>query len=125
MRKMAQESKKCSPVSSSTSSSESGRPDEANGTEKNEQRSYMMARPSEIKGEDEVKAYPMDQIWNDIAATLESSASGLSFESYGHEACNISCVSAAVASPVWEKCAESLWKMDDGDDDELCIGIES
>ncbi|PKU82852.1 Myb-related protein MYBAS2 [Dendrobium catenatum] len=127
MRKMAQERKKSSPLSSSTCSSESEQLEEAVGMEKHEQSSYMMTRALDIKEEDEVlKVYPMDQIWNEIAGTLESTTSGLSFERYGQEACNISCNSASMPSPLWQNCAESLWKIDDDDDDvDLGIDIES
>ncbi|XP_020583391.1 transcription factor MYB59-like isoform X2 [Phalaenopsis equestris] len=121
MRKMAQETKKCSPLSSSCSSESEQLEDTSGIMENQEQSSYMMKKPIEIKEEDEVKVYPMDQIWNELAATFESTTSGLSFESYGSGACNISCA-FAMASPAWENCAESLWKIDD---DELCIGIES
>ncbi|XP_064963634.1 myb-related protein MYBAS1-like isoform X1 [Musa acuminata AAA Group] len=51
-----------------------------------------------------VMAYSMDQIWDEIAAT--DRVSGLSTEEHKHGA-------RSVASPLWEHCSASPWKVDD------------
>ena len=61
--------------------------------------------------EDE-KGYSMDDIWKDIDLSEENTIKPLS-GNYSEEGCNFSCPS--MASPSWEYCWDSLWKMDEED----------
>ena len=56
------------------------------------------------------KGYSMDDIWKDIDLSEENTIKPLS-ENYSEEGCNFSCPS--MASPSWEYCWDSLWKMDE------------
>ncbi|XP_072996530.1 transcription factor MYB59-like [Typha latifolia] len=88
MRKKAQERKRSSSPSSSGSTTSS-----SNECESSSNR-------GEGEGEGEIKVYPMDQLWNEIAAT--ETVTELS-------SCNISCPS--MPSPMWDY--PSLWGMDE------------
>ncbi|XP_072983224.1 myb-related protein MYBAS2-like [Typha latifolia] len=110
MRKKAQEEKRSSssPSTSTSSSSSSEAPSEV-GPEKHECDDSKEGSSSLMTGfgEDEegVKGYPMDQLWNEIAAS-EPVISEMSFEEY-----NLS--RHSMPSPMWEYCPESLWRIDD------------
>ena len=108
MRTMAQERKRNSspPPSASSSSSSlsslSEPPPEAGVAGNVTQVTLSATGFGENEG---LKVYPMDQIWNEIDTS--ESVSGLSFEEYNDETCNVSC--PPLPSPMWD---ESLWKMD-------------
>ena len=108
MRKMAQERTRNSSTPSASSSSSSllslsESPPEAGVAGNVAQGTLSTTGFGENEG---LKVYPMDQIWNEIDTS--ESVSGLSFEEYKDEACNVSC--PPLPSPMWD---ESLWKMDD------------
>lgn len=108
MRKKAQERKRNSSPSPSSSSlscvsPSPGEPPLGVGVETSSLATGVGADEGGVKG------YSMDQIWNEIATP--EAASGLSFEEYRDEACDIS--RPQIPSPMWEYCSDSLWKLDD------------
>lgn len=117
MRKKAQERKKnSSPVSPSSSSLSCVSPSysEPPPETKVETGGYS-AENGENDTVEAIKAYSMDQIWNEIATP--DAVSGMSFEECRNEACGISC--PPIPSPMWEYCSDSLWKLDDDVDDDF------
>ncbi|WCJ41183.1 myb domain protein 48 [Euphorbia peplus] len=52
------------------------------------------------------KGYSMEDIWKDIENTIEPV-----YDGFSKEGCNFSCPS--IASPVWDYCSDTLWKMDE------------
>ncbi|XVF05566.1 hypothetical protein REPUB_Repub05bG0183400 [Reevesia pubescens] len=60
--------------------------------------------------EDE-KGYSMDDIWKDIDLSEENTIIKPLSDNYSEEGCKFSCPS--MASPTWEYCWDSLWKMDE------------
>ncbi|XVE59206.1 hypothetical protein DITRI_Ditri05aG0027100 [Diplodiscus trichospermus] len=56
------------------------------------------------------KGYSMDDIWKDIDLSEENTIKPLS-DNYNEEGCNFSCPS--MASPSWDYCWDSLWKIDE------------
>ncbi|XP_022730937.1 transcription factor MYB48-like [Durio zibethinus] len=56
------------------------------------------------------KGYPMDDIWKDIDMSEEYTIKTLS-NNYSEEGCNFSF--SSIASPSWEYCWGSLWKMNE------------
>lgn len=56
------------------------------------------------------KGYSMDEIWKDIDLSEENTIKPVS-DTYIEEGCNFSY--PLVASPLWEDCWDSLWKMDE------------
>lgn len=115
MRKMAQEGKKNSSPSSSPNSASSslGQPPVDLATEKRLQDIDRIAagisRMPELGETDGgVKAYPMDQIWNEIDTSESICAS--SFQELKNEGCSTSC--PPMASPMWDYSSGSLWKND-------------
>ncbi|XP_021641942.1 transcription factor MYB48-like isoform X1 [Hevea brasiliensis] len=53
------------------------------------------------------KCYPIDDIWKDIESTTIEPV----YDGFSEEGCNFSCLS--IASPSWEYCSDTLWRMDE------------
>lgn len=117
MRKMAQERKRNSSPSASTTSNylctHSESPLDATATKKEEDGTPLMAEPGHREDEDGVKVYPMEQIWNDIAS-LEIGG-GSNFDQHKDERSNLLYDPPAMASPVHEPLVDNLWMIDDHD----------
>lgn len=60
---------------------------------------------SEAEQEGE-KGYSMDDIWKDIENSIEPA-----YDGFSEEGCNFS--SFSIASPSWEYCSDTLWRMDE------------
>ncbi|XP_038705853.1 transcription factor MYB48 isoform X1 [Tripterygium wilfordii] len=68
------------------------------------------------------KGYSMDDIWKDIDLSEKSNITPI-YGSYSEESCNFSYPS--VASPSWEYCSDTLWRLD-GEESKLFLpGDES
>ncbi|GLT65063.1 hypothetical protein SLA2020_375150 [Shorea laevis] len=114
MRKKAQESKRAIPPSSPKSSSSSSTITKVDA----EKASFhdtggpdMMAlagkKSEEIENEE---GYSIDDIWKDIDLSEENTTNPVC-DTYSEEGCSFSY--PLVASPSWDYCLDSLWKMDE------------
>lgn len=116
MRKKAQENKRalCASSTSSncSSSSSNTEPSDSKGT--TQTRTTGSFHGPEIedtyavqgkKSEQEEDIYSMDEIWKDITSSEEPITPMCEVTS------NFSC--PPIASPMWEYCPDTLWKMDD------------
>ncbi|OAY72136.1 Transcription factor MYB59 [Ananas comosus] len=133
MRKKAQELRKTSsPSSSSPSSSSSSSTSSSSntssasegpldaGAEKHECESNTREQ-SNSSIEEDLKVYPMDQLWNEIAAS-EPFNNTFSFEEYKNEGVCSTSSGPSMPSPIWEYSTESLWRIND-DEEELKMFI--
>ncbi|KAF5198882.1 Myb-related protein mybas2 [Thalictrum thalictroides] len=115
MRKKAQERKRALSLSSSSCCSTSPNkniPMELSSKDKIEEGSSSNDF-KDVKGkmtEEGVKGYPMDRIWDEIASSEEVS-SGLGYEGSIEEGSSFTC--PPMASPPWDYCFDSLWRMDE------------
>ncbi|XP_039007062.1 transcription factor MYB59-like isoform X1 [Hibiscus syriacus] len=110
-RKKAQEKEQAISPSSSSSNFHSSA-DSPPFSDEGKVSFYDTGGPGMAGLEDE-NGYSMDDIWKDIDMSEENTVvKPLSLsDNYSEQGCNFSCPS--MASPSWEYCWDSLWKMDE------------
>ncbi|CBI16189.3 unnamed protein product, partial [Vitis vinifera] len=104
MRKKAQERKRAISPSSPSSNCSSSAP-----------HNPKALAPTGKKTEEEKEAdkgYSMDDIWKDIAFSEENTIKPV-YDGYKEEGCDFACPPNPMASPVWDYCPDSLWRMDE------------
>ncbi|KAL8129010.1 LOW QUALITY PROTEIN: hypothetical protein V2J09_018165 [Rumex salicifolius] len=118
MRKKAQEMKKkrdmspSSPSSNCTSLSSS-----TSNYKANTETTADDALSLQEKNEAQQQVYSMDDIWKDITSS-EEPIKPVCEETSSHFSCP-----PPLASPFWEYCNDTLWKMDDGEDSKMFFSI--
>lgn len=77
-----------------------------------------------VEDQDGEQGYSMDDIWKDIALSMEENMLQPVYDGHSEEGCNFSC--PPMHSPSWEYSSDSLWMMDEeGGNIFLPIGHQS
>lgn len=115
MRKMAQEKKQATSLSSSLSNSSSSSSTSLNPIPNVEtkDRSFYDTGGNKIDEEENIEKdnYSMDEIWNDIISSEDDTINPVYCDGFSEEVCNFSCPN--LASPIWDYFPESLWMKDE------------